>query len=188
MATVIGAWAVVGSPDEALDEVTAVGFDPNAVVILERDPGLGEGSGTSGSAGEATYRQLGDQAAVIEVQASRPAIVLIRNTYDPNWHASVDGRPTKVLSADFVVQGVPVPAGRHVVRVRYDDPTIGYGLAGSAIAIALLLGSAVVFSVQQRRPDRAAEQAAKGEPENEPDPGSEPGPEGSSSTQEESGG
>jgi hypothetical protein len=165
MASVVGQWAVVGSADEALDEVIATGFDPEAIVILERDPGLASRGDVAGLAGTADYRQLSDQAARIEVRASRPAVVLVRNTYDPNWHASVDGRPVKVLPADYVVQGIPVSAGRHVVRVWYDDPTIGYGLAGSAAAIALLLGAAVVLRVRSRRvcaPERATSESTTG--------------------------
>jgi hypothetical protein len=171
MASVVGRWGVVGSAGDALDEVTAPGFDPDAIVILERNPGLGSGGGTLGLAGAAEYRQLSDQAATIEVQASRPAIVLVRNTYDPNWHASVDGRPVKVLAADYVIQGIPVPSGRHVVRVWYDDRTIGYGLAGSAMAVALLLGGAAFLRFRSRRvgsPEQGASENRRPVPKENP--------------------
>jgi hypothetical protein len=151
MATVVGQWAEVGSDDAALDEMTATGFDPQSTVVVERDPGLREEGMTPGPAGEATYRQLGDQAATVEVRASRPAIVVVRNTYDPNWRASVDGRPVPVLAADFVVQGIAVGAGTHVISLRYHDPTIGYGLIGSVLTVVLLLGAAVVL--RRRLPD-----------------------------------
>jgi len=151
MATVVGQWVVMASADAALGEVTATGFDPQSTVVVERDPGLREGGTTPGPAGEATYRQLGDQAATVEVRAARPAIVLVRNTYDPNWRASVDGRTVPVLAADFVVQGIAVGAGRHVIRLRYHDPTIGYGLIGSVLTVALLLGAAVVLRRRGRR-------------------------------------
>jgi hypothetical protein len=150
MASVVGDWVVVGSADDALDEVTALGFDPGSKIVLERNPGLAAPARGVGPAGEATYRQLGDQAATVQVQASRPAIVLVRNTYDPNWHASVDGRRVTVLAADSVIQGIPVPAGRHLVRLWYDDPTVRHGLAGSAVSLALLAAAAVVLHLRPR--------------------------------------
>ena len=43
-----------------------------------------------------------------------------------------------------------MPAGRHEVELTYDDPTIGYGVLGSALAMVLLLGAALVARVRQR--------------------------------------
>jgi len=77
--------------------------------------------------------------------------VVIRNTWDRNWRATVDGRPVSVLAADYVVQGVPVPAGRHTILVTYDDPTIGFGMLGSGLALVGLFGLAGVVARRERR-------------------------------------
>lgn len=154
MASVIGSWDVVGSPEAALQETAAAGFDPSSTVVLERDPGLGAPAGASALSWSANYRQLGDQAATIEVESSRSAVVLVRNTFDSGWHASVDGRSAPVLAADYVIQAVPVPAGRHVIRLWYDDPTIGYGLAGSATALLALVGASFALRRSRRRATR----------------------------------
>lgn len=142
-------WEVVGSKDAALGRV-ASGLDLSRIAILEEDPGI-EPSGSSESNGTATYTSLGPQAARVEVVVPAPAIILIRNAFDPNWRASVDGRPVRLLSADYVVQGVAVPAGAHIIELGYDDPTVGLGLVGSGLALAGLVGSAWFL----RRRDRA---------------------------------
>ncbi|CAN5249531.1 hypothetical protein BH20ACT24_BH20ACT24_04620 [soil metagenome] len=146
-ASVLGSWEVAPSSLRALETVAAEGFDPERTVVLEEDPGLSVGA--TGSAGSAVYRQLGPQAAHIRVDASRPALVLIRNSYYPNWRAELDGRPVRLLVANSLMQAVAVPAGRHTIELRYDDPWIGYGLAGSAIGFSILFGGAFVLS---RRP------------------------------------
>ena len=51
----------------------------------------------------------------------------------------MDGRPTAVLAADYLIQAVAVTPGHHVIEMAYDDPTIGYGLLGSMLAVAALL-------------------------------------------------
>ncbi len=134
-ASLIGAWVVADGADQALHRLADPGFDVDATVILEEEPSVGP-SGTGGSAGVARYRPQGEQAIVVEVDARRPAMVLIRNPYDPGWSATVDGEPAPVLVADYAVTAVAVPAGHHVVRLTYDDPSIGLGLAGSAVALA----------------------------------------------------
>ena len=57
----------------------------------------------------------------------------------------MDGRATPLMPADDAFQAVRVPAGRHVVELAFDDPWIGVGLAGSAVAVAAMLGAAFVL-------------------------------------------
>jgi hypothetical protein len=164
-ASLVTRWHVVRSPKEQLASVTRRGFDPERSVVLRRRPAF---SRSSGSAGTASYQQEGPQAARVLVRARRPAILLIRNAYDPGWHATVDGRPARVMAADFFLQGVPVPPGRHVVRLGYDDPAVGEGAVGSALSLGVLLASAAVAALRRRaagtaRHPRVAESASDGE-------------------------
>jgi hypothetical protein len=131
------------SQQEALREVTSETFDPSSVVILEEHPGI-PSSGVPGSGGAATYERRDPDVLEIAVEADPATLVLIRNTHDPYWRATVDGRPARVIRADYFLQAVPVGPGEHSVRLTYRDPTIRLGLAGSAMAMALLLGAALV--------------------------------------------
>src|SRR5262249_39052081 len=97
------------------------------------------------STGSARFRWLGPQHAHVDVDTASPGIVLVRNVAERHWHATVDGRPVPILAADSLIQGVAVPAGHHVVDVRYDDPPIGIGLAGSSLAVAGLVLAAVLL-------------------------------------------
>ncbi len=51
-------------------------------------------------------------------------------------------------------------AGRHTILLAYDDPWIGYGLLGSALALAMVLGLAALLIRRARRSPRAEPQAA----------------------------
>ena len=148
-AQLFGSWTVAGSADEALDDVTAPGFDPLSTLVLEHDPGVP--SDPAADAGTATYRWDGTQAATIEVHATSPSVLLVRNAYDTGWEATVDGRTAPVLAADSVSIGVAVPAGSHTVRLVYREPFILWGLLGSFAAIAALLLSALFIGRRERR-------------------------------------
>ncbi|MGH2557261.1 MAG: YfhO family protein, partial [Actinomycetota bacterium] len=149
-ASVVGSWTVVPGFDASLREVTRVEFDPQTGVILEEDPGLPRERSPQ-DPGRAEYTFLGTQSGRVSVQASGPALVLIRTPYARGWHATVNGRPAKVLAADFVVQAVPVQAGRHTILLTYDDPSIGYGLVASGLAFAALIGSILMAARRDRR-------------------------------------
>lgn len=154
-ASLFVSWDRAGTESDALDRVRAPGFDPTASLVVEGGPappgtGAPGGSGPADGGGSATYRSLGPQAARVDVLAPRAAMLLVRTPFDPNWHATVDGRPVPVLPADSVVQAVPVLAGRHVVALAYDDPSVGYGLLGTGLVLAALLGAGV--ALRRRRP------------------------------------
>lgn len=139
-ASVVGTWTNVGDLAAALEAVNQPGFDPRAEAILERSSGL---SPQARAPGRAVYRALGPQAARVDVEAGVDSILVVRNSYDPHWRATVDGRDQVVVPVDGFLQGVPVPAGRHAVVLTYDDPWIGYGLVGTGLVLAGVLAAAV---------------------------------------------
>jgi hypothetical protein len=72
-----------------------------------------------------------------ECIVSRPAYVLFKMTWHPNWRASVNGRPAAIsmLSPGFI--GVPIPTGRHTVELRYEGSAWKLWLAfAGLIAVA----------------------------------------------------
>jgi hypothetical protein len=75
------------------------------------------------------------------VEARRPAVVLLKATYDPRWTVTVDGLRAKPAMMAPSLVGVEVPAGTHMVRFRY-KPYAGYPVLlgiGALTFLALLL-------------------------------------------------
>jgi hypothetical protein len=153
-ASVVAAWTVERSERRLLDLASDAGFDSTKTILLEAAPSFPPTQGVSGTA---RYRALGNQAAVIAVTTPAPALVLIRNVYDPNWNATLDGRAVPLMRADYLLQAIPVPTGRHTILLEYDDPWIGRGLIATAVALAFLLGA--IFLLGRRPAGR------RGEPE-----------------------
>ena len=142
-ASLLSDWRVVSDPREALDAVTAPGFDSYETVVLEKDPGIDPGA-TRGEVGEVSYAPRGTQGAHIEVDSPSPAVLVIRNVFDKGWEASIDGEPVAIQRADYLMQAIPVPEGSHEVEIAYKDPLIGLGLAGSGASILVLLALALL--------------------------------------------
>jgi hypothetical protein len=151
---------VVGGPAQALATVLAPGFDPQRTVVLESVPG---GRVTARPAAEGitdiAYVSLGPQAARILVGTRRGGVAVIRNVYDPNWHATIDGREVPLLRVDYLLQGVRVPPGRHIVELRYDDPWIRPSLWASVLALIAVALAALLFAGRDRRTRRGGHEA-----------------------------
>ena len=57
----------------------------------------------------ARYESAGPQESRVSVKGPAAGLLLVRNQWDENWKAAVDGRPAPVLPADGAFQAVPVP-------------------------------------------------------------------------------
>lgn len=93
----------------------------------------------SGSPGNvlAQTNTLQDGLFDAAVEANRPAVVLLKATYDPRWSTTVDGRAVKPTMMAPSLVGVEVPSGIHNVTFRY-KPYAGYPLLLAIGALALL--------------------------------------------------
>jgi hypothetical protein len=167
-ASVLTRWTVVQGHEAALAAITAPEFLPGGEVVLEEDPGVAQSQeGTL----EAIYQSLGTRSARVVVDSPTAAVVLVRNTYEPNWRARVDGRPVRVLRADSFLQAIVVPAGRHAIDLEYHDPWVIRGLWGSGVAIGGLVIAGILLRLRRRR---VAPSPGYHEEDN-PDPGGKPG-------------
>jgi hypothetical protein len=149
-ASTVPAWTVAGSTAEAFDRILEPGFDPARTAVVEEEPGITPVPGAV--PGDATYAESDPEHVHIQAVASAPSVVVVRNSYDEHWSATVDGRDAEVLPVDGFLQGVAVDAGRHRIELTFRDPAIGRGLAVSALAwLALTTALAACLVAERRR-------------------------------------
>ena len=68
-----------------------------------------------------------------DVEAKADGVLVISQAFYPGWRAAVDGRPAELFPVNGILQGVGVPAGRHLVVVRYDLLSWHLGLVSSTL-------------------------------------------------------
>jgi uncharacterized membrane protein YfhO len=66
-------------------------------------------------------------------------VLVVSQAWLPGWTGRVAGRRIPAVRVDGLVQGIPVPAGRHQVTLRYDPPGARAGLAVSFLTLGGLL-------------------------------------------------
>ncbi len=140
------------APADGQIPVIAFGGDKSAA------PTTGLGETPTGPAGRVTLQYEDPDRGVFggTVVANRRAVVMLKATYHPRWHVTVDGKPakTQMLAPSFV--GVEVPAGQHSIEFRY-EPYPDYWLLFLIGALTLIALAAVprVLRRRQRKRDRS---------------------------------
>jgi hypothetical protein len=86
---------------------------------------------TNQTAARVLSSQFKAQRADIEVEAAEPSLVFVAQTWYHNWRAYVDGQPAPLLRANYAFQAIQVPAGRHYIRLAYEDLAFQFGAAVS---------------------------------------------------------
>jgi hypothetical protein len=134
------------SMDEALAMLRSPDFAVGAEAVVE---GAAPGVSLTGAppAGSVRVLEYGAQQFTLETDAPAPAFLVTSETAYPGWHAWVDGQTGQArapLMTNAAFRGLPVPAGKHVVKMRF-DPEILWRSAWVTLAACGALVLAVWF-------------------------------------------
>jgi hypothetical protein len=134
---------------DAYKALVAPDFDPRTSVVLASGEPREAPAGFSGSA--ELQEQRADRLQA-RVSASAPAHVVLPESFDEGWTATVEGHPVPVLRANVAFRAVAVPAGTHDVTLVYRPARLRLGLGLSGLSIAATLA---VLGLLRRRIDGA---------------------------------
>jgi hypothetical protein len=133
--------AVRADGREALDALADPAFEPEKTVLLASGEVMAT-AGTFESAARIT-EQKPDRLRV-EVDLTGPGYLVLTQTFDRGWGATVDGQRATVERANLAFQAVRAPVGHHVVELTYRPAFLLSGLLVSATALLVGLGWAGV--------------------------------------------
>jgi len=136
------AWLVTEAeivPEESvLERLSAADFDPQRMAVLQQAPPLPLNGSEPGLV---QWQTRQPERLVLRVQAPSNSLLVLSEVSYPGWRAWVDGSPTPVLTADYVLRTVPIPAGEHLVELLFAPPLWAAGLALSLLSwLALGVG------------------------------------------------
>lgn len=135
-------------PDRALARLVDPGFDVHASVLLAPlPPGLATGADDPTAA--TSIEVDAPERVVLRTRGASAAVLVLTDAWYPGWEATLDGAPVALLRANTAVRAVVVPAGEHVVEMRYRPRSLR---VGAALAGMGALGLAGALAAAQWRP------------------------------------
>ena len=133
---------------ETLDHLASPDFDALNTVILAAiagsSPAVGASQGPplpvvgSSPAGQVEIAHRDPNSVTLRAELARPAYIVLLERYDPNWQATLDGRPVPVLRANQIFRAVYAGAGLHEVHFDYRQRGLRLGVIISLLTLATL--------------------------------------------------
>jgi hypothetical protein len=146
--------------DQIVPTVVDARFPVNTVVLLPDTssvspapiPALGADS-TSVKASLADWAP-GRMRVTLDGSETRPMYLIIGETWYPDWHASVDGKPAVVHRGDHALITVVLPPGAKEVSLHFASARYARGKLVTLLALLVIAG---LFVWSARRGRRAAD-------------------------------
>jgi hypothetical protein len=131
-------WQVNTNDEAAVKELASAEFNPDqTVLVADPLPAPGSASATNQNAGTVEFTSYAPKRIVLQTKAGVPSVLLLNDRFDPNWKVSVDGKPERLLRCNYLMRGVPVPPGEHVVEFRFAPPINTLYVSLTAVALGL---------------------------------------------------
>jgi hypothetical protein len=140
-----------------LARFTDPSFPWRTTVLLAGSARTGDPSGGAATPLEPATVERHDLDAVrVKVHSDGPGWLVLLDSYDEGWTATVDGRSVPVRRANTSFRAVPVPDGDSTVEFHYSTPglKLGAALSGLSLVIVAVLVASPALERRRRLPKR----------------------------------
>ena len=131
-------------------------FDPAKIALTEVPVTLDPSTDFSAIANVSLVSE--DQIRVL-TRSNEAGFLVLSDINYPGWRASIDGNAATLYRADYLLQGVVLPPGEHVVDFRFRSLSWAAGMALSAACVLTL--SILVIGPRPFRPPRRGEKSER---------------------------
>lgn len=96
------------------------GFDPSRTAIVEDDipQSLMDGYSDSGNSA-ADIKEYSPRRISIKTRSGSDGLLVLSDYYYPGWKAYLDGKPVKILRANYIIRAILLPKGEHEIEFIY---------------------------------------------------------------------
>ena len=130
----------------------AADFRPGVDATVEGIPRGWQSSDDSSPPGTIVVQSWQDERVKLDVDAVRPALLVLNDSFFPGWQATIDGAPTKIFKTNGLVRGVYVGRGHHRIAFEYAPKSFALGLRISPSAtLVVLVGIAAIVALRRPR-------------------------------------
>jgi uncharacterized membrane protein YfhO len=153
-ATLFSNWKVSTNDQATLEEMASPDFDPAKTVLLPKQmPTASNSSATNQDLGSVKITDYKPADITLEATASNPSVLMLADKFDSAWHVWVDGKKGEVLRCDFLLRGVYLEPGHHVIEFKFRPNIDLFYVNVAAIFVGICLVGYVIVASRRKKED-----------------------------------
>ena len=136
-------WIASTNDEATLTSLASPTFDPERAVLVDNpaipSPQPPSALNSQPLTNTVEFTSYAPKRIVLQAKAAGPSVLLLNDKYDSDWKVSVDGKPGTLLRCNYLMRGVQVPPGEHIVEFRFAPriDTLYISLAAVAVGLGL---------------------------------------------------
>jgi hypothetical protein len=132
--------SVVPDLSATLARMDTPGFRPLEEAIVDREIVWASEVARPEVPARVTIDAMEPESVTLHVSTPERAVLVLSDLFWPGWGVTVDGAARDIYRVDYLLRGVAIEAGEHVVHFRYAPSSVRYGAAltiGTGVALAV---------------------------------------------------
>jgi len=151
-------WQTNTNDQTTLQTLASKDFDPGQIVLVSTPTPSSSSAATNENAGTVTFKSYAPKDILLEAKPNTPSVLLLNDKFDPQWKVLVDGKSAPLLRCNFIMRGVYLPAGTHLVEFEFNLPNRPLYITLVAMVVGILLSAGLIIwqrRTNSRRPNGA---------------------------------
>jgi hypothetical protein len=141
-----------GTNDQALlAGLISKDFDPHSIAYVD-DASEAPTNGTAaGFIGDVKITKYAPKQIEMTASNNVPSLLVYNDKFSPTWKIKVDGKPSQLHRANYIMRGIFLPAGNHSIIMKYEPSLTGLYISVLGIAFGLMALVYVIISGEKRQ-------------------------------------
>jgi hypothetical protein len=140
-------WRTPTNDQETLDLLTNQEFDPWKTVLIATNTPLPQPDSTAtADPGSVTITDYHPKHVRLEANASTPSVLLLNDRVGSDWRVRIDGVWGSILRCNYIMRGVSLTPGHHVVEFVFRPSIDSLYVSVSAICIGIILSGYLIIT------------------------------------------
>jgi hypothetical protein len=137
---------IMTNDGEQLEKLVAPDFNPEKTAFLESSVALPQNC-----RGSVEIKQETPTHVTVGAQMKTPGLLVLADSWNAGWKATLDGKPVPILRTDYDLRGVVLPSGTSTVDFRYDSDTVRRAFQLAIIAAGIIVGWLAIVMIPKAR-------------------------------------
>ncbi len=141
----VGEIEIVPDADAAMSRLLDLDFDPAERTILSAPIEMELNALDSSSTVSANPLSYGPRRIVYELETDAPRLLVISEVYYPaGWEATLDGENVTIHQANYLLRGIVIPTGKHMLEMTFNPASYIWGKRISLCSTIFVYGMALI--------------------------------------------